>query len=425
MAASHGEVEAILGPLFRRSAGRIVAALVQALGAGRLDLAEEVVQEAMLEALRRWPYKGIPDNPAGWLYRVARNRALDALRRNATLHGRLEGLPADDLHGSGDPAVEDPLGDAELTLVFLCCHPAVPPVSQVALTLKVACGFDASEIAAALLVKPIAVRQRIVRAKRRLREPDISFELPPPDALPARLPPVLRVLYLVFNEGYWSHGADDLVRPELCGEAIRLGELLARAPETEDPEVHALLALFWFQASRLAARENGSADLVLLEDQDRSRWDADAIARGLRHLDLAASGESLTPYHLEAGIAACHAVAPSVEETDWARILDLYDHLAARTPTPVVVLNRAVALSMVEGPERGLESLEALADGARMRGYPLFPATRAELLARSGEPRAAAAAYREALAATDSGVLRRFLEGRLAGLDGVTTTPAT
>ena len=419
MAASRGEVEALLGPLFRRSAGRIVAALTRALGPARLDLAEEVVQEAMLEALRRWPYKGIPDNPAGWLYRVARNRALDALRKDATLRGRLEALPADDLGGGGDSTVADPLRDAELTLVFLCCHPAVPPLSQVALTLRIASGFDAAEIGAALLVEPTAVRQRIVRAKRRLRDPDISFDLPPPDALPDRLPPVLRVLYLVFNEGYWAHGGEDLVRPELCGEAIRLAELLARAPETERPEVHALLALFWLQSSRLAAREDGTTGLVLLEDQDRRRWDAGAVARGLGHLDRAASGDSLTTYHLEAGIAACHAVAPSVGETDWARILELYDQLVARAPTPIVLLNRAVALAMVEGPERGLESLERLADRSRLRGYPLLPATRAELLARAGKPDAAAAAYREALAATRSGVQRRFLEGRLAAVEGL------
>lgn len=424
MPDSHGEVEALLGPLFRRSAGRIVAALTRALGPERLDLAEEVVQEAMLEALRRWPYKGIPDNPAGWLYRVARNRALDALRRNATLSRRLEALPADDLHGGGETPVADPLLDAELRLVFLCCHPAVPPVSQVALTLGIASGFDAPEIAAALLMKPTAVRQRIVRAKRRLREPDISFELPPPEALPERLPPVLRVLYLVFNEGYWAHGGEDLVRPELCGEAIRLAGLLARAPETERPEVHALLALFWLQSSRLEAREDGSAGLVLLEDQDRTRWDPLAVARGLRHLDRAASGDRLTTYHLEAGIAACHAVAPSVEETDWPRILYLYDRLAAQSPTPIVLLNRAVALAMVEGPERGLESLERLAGRPRLRRYPLLPATRAELLARAGDRAAAAAAYGEALAGTRSGVQRRFLEDRLAGLGEAMDPPA-
>lgn len=420
MSESRGEVEALLGPLFRRSAGRIVAALTRALGPERLDLAEEMVQEAMLEALRRWPYKGIPDNPAGWLYRVARNRALDALRRNATLSRRLEALPPDDLHVGGEAPVADPLRDAELRLVFLCCHPAVPPLSQVALTLTIASGFNASEIAAALLAKPAAVRQRIVRAKRRLREADIPFELPPPEALPERLSPVLRVLYLVFNEGYWAHGGEDLVRPELCGEAIRLGELLARASETERPEVHALLALFWLQASRLAAREDGPGGLVLLEDQDRSRWDAGAIARGLRHLDRAASGESLTTYHLEAGIAACHAVAPSAEATDWPRVLELYDELAARAPTPIVLLNRAVAVAMVDGPDRGVESLDRLAGRPGLRHYPLFPATRAELLARAGRPEAAAIAYREALAATRSGVQRRFLERRLAGVEAAT-----
>jgi len=425
MTPADGVVGTLLEPVFRRSAGRIVAALTRALGPERLDLAEEVVQEALLEALRRWPYAGVPENPAGWLYRVARNRALDALRRDATLRRRLESLPPDDEPGGARFAAADPFEDAELRLVFLCCHPDIPPLSQVALTLKIASGFDVSEIAAALLVDRTAVEQRIVRAKRRLREPDISFDLPPTEALPARLPPVLRVLYLLFNEGYCAHAGEDLVRPELCGEAIRLAEILAAALEGERPELHALLALFWLQSSRLRAREDGSEGLVLLEDQDRGRWDAGAIGRGLRHLEQAATGETLTAYHLEAGIAACHAVARSVEETDWPRILELYDHLAAVAPTPIVLLNRAVAVSMVAGPEAGIATLDRLAGRSRLRRYHLLPATRAELLVRAGRREAAADAYREALSVTRSAVQRRFLERRLADLDEVRSPPPT
>ena len=418
-----GEVGLLVEHLFRRSAGRIVATLTRALGPGRLDLAEEAVQDALLRALQAWPHQGVPRNPEGWLFRVAHNRALDLLRRASTAERHAEaerdgGAGAGPNGGLADSVVAfvdaaDPFGDDELAMVFLCCHPRIPHESRVALTLKTVGGLSVDEIAAAFLAEKAAIAQRLVRAKRVLREGDVTFELPPASELPARLDAVLQVLYLLFNEGYAAHSGEALVRRELCGEAIRLAELLAAHETTSRPEVHALLALMLLQASRLPAREAPDGTLLLLEQQDRTLWDRSAIAAGMRHLDRAAGGDTLTVYHVGAGIASCHALAPRYEDTDWRQVLDLYDVLEALNPTPVVRLNRAVAVAMVHGPARGLEELYRLEGEPALRNYCLFPATIADLLLRTGERQEAALHYRRALGLARTPPERLFLEQRL------------
>jgi RNA polymerase sigma-70 factor (ECF subfamily) len=397
--------------LFRRSAGRMVAALARTLGTEHLDLAEEVVQEALLRALQRWPHEGVPQNPEGWLYRVARNLALDRGRRSATLASKLDLLAAEipDAGSLAEPALDD-----ELALIFLCCHPALSEESQVALVLKTAGGFSVEEIAAGFLARPTAVAQRLVRARETLRRAGAQVELPPDQELPGRLDAVLRAVYLMFNEGYSAHAGPTTVRAELCGEAIRLAELLAASPVTERPDVHALLALLCFQASRLPARADDDGALVLLAEQDRTRWDRGLIARGFRALERAAAGETLSTYHLDAGIAAAHAAAPTFAGTDWRGILDLYDQLLALHPSPIVALNRAVALAEVHGPAAALEALERAADAPQLSRYYLLPATRAALLERLGRRTEATTEYRKALALAGTEQERRWIERRIA-----------
>lgn len=399
--------------LFRRSAGRIVALLTRILGPGQLSLAEDAVQDAMLKALQTWPYQGIPRNPAGWLYRVARNRAFDETRRSATLTRKLAGALRDT--GSAGPLGDDAFDD-QLTMMFLSCHPALTGPMRVGLTLKVVAGFGTGEIAAAFLVPRATVQQRLVRARRILRETGARFAMPPDRDLPARLDDVLTVLYLTFNEGYAASTGDAPVRAELCGEAIRLASALAEHPLTDRPVVHALLALMYFQSSRLEARTDEMGRLVLLDDQDRSRWDRRAIMRGLRHLERAASGSTLTGYHLEAGIASCHAIAPSAAATDWRQILDYYDRLLDLEPSPIVRLNRAVAVARVSGPAAGLEELRGLERHRSMRRYHLLPAVRAWLLEQAGRRRAAAAAWRRAITLARTGPEQALLRRRLRSL---------
>ena len=401
--------------LFRESAGRLVAALTRALGTEYLSLAEDAVQDALLRALQTWPYHGVPDNPVGWLFRVARNRALDDVRRSATLARKLDAATLEPVPSRDATGV---FADDELTMMFLTCHPALTEPMRVGLTLKIVAGFGVDEIAAAFLARRATVQQRLVRAKRILREQAVPFTMPEDRDVPARLGDVLGVLYLVFNEGYSASTGDALVRTELCAEAIRLGAGLVGHPLTDRPELHALLALLYLQASRLPARTDDVGTLVLLEDQDRTRWDRRAIVQGLHHLDRAAAGETLTAWHLEAGIASCHAVAAGVAETDWPTILDHYDRLFELKPSPVVRLNRAVAVAMVRGPLAGIAELDGLEHDRSMRAYHLLPAVRARLLERAGRPRDAARAYRRATALARTGPERAFLIHRLARLGG-------
>ncbi|KZB85004.1 RNA polymerase sigma factor [Amycolatopsis regifaucium] len=390
--------------LFRHSAGRIVATLARALGSERLDLAEEAVADALEQALRSWPQCGVPDNPQGWLFRAAWNRAMDVVRRERTLRALLPHLVELDGYDV------DRRTDDELVLMLLCCHPALPTVSQVALTLKTVGGLGVNEIAAALLTKPATVAQRLVRAKRWLRQSGKPLTLPGPDALESRVDSVLAVLYLLFNEGYDATTGEVAVRGELCGEAIRLGRLLLAEPKTDLPRVRALVSLMLLQASRLPARVDRDGDLLLLDEQDRDRWDHPMIAEGTRLFGLACTGPETSAYHVEAAIAVCHSTA---SPPDWRRIVGLYDDLLALRPSPVARLNRAIALSMVDGAFAGIAELEALE--ADLPDYTLLPAVLGALWLRAGDPARAAGHYRRALALPCSEPQRRFLTRRLAG----------
>jgi RNA polymerase sigma-70 factor (ECF subfamily) len=404
----------------------MLATLARIFGLQDWDLAEEAVQEAMLQALRTWPFQGIPANPRAWLGEVARNKALDLLRRRA-LERRREGevekrlrereaALADCAFGEGR---EDP-GDDQLAMMFACCHPALTPPARVALTLKAVGGFSAAEIARGFLAEEAAVAQRLVRAKRFIQEQGIALKLPADDdVLPARLDSVLQAIYLLFNEGYLSHQGEELVRQELCAEAIRMCGLLLTHTTTAKPNVHALYALLCLQAARLPARVDSQGDLLLLAEQDRTLWDQELLACGFAHLDLAAEGEELSPYHLQAGIAAVHAAACSYETTDWAQLLAWYDELLAAEPTPVAALNRAIVLSMVEGPAAGLQALDPLRNEPALRRYYLLPAARADMLRRLGRGSEAADCYLQALEERCTEPERRFLVKRLNALKGV------
>ncbi len=406
-----------LDGLFRAQYGQLVATLTRTLGAARLDLVEDATQEALLRALRVWPHRGVPDNPAGWLFRVARNGALDALRRERALADKLPTLTAAlaalPEPGVGDDTDDEQLRDDQLWLLFGCCHPALAPEAQVALTLKALAGFGTPEIARAFLTAETTIAQRLVRAKRTIRARDLSFALPTAEALPARLDAVLATLYLLFNEGYTAHRGAALTRVEPCAEAIRLGTILAAAPVGDQPRVHALLALFLLLAARLPARTAADGALLTLAEQDRARWDRALLAAGLRALDRAAGGATLTAYHLQAEIAACHATAPTYAATDWRRILAAYDALLRRDPSPLVRLNRAVAVAELDGPAAALAAIAPLLHETSLTRYPLLHATRADFLRRLGRTAEAHAAYTAALALTTNGAERQFLIRRV------------
>ncbi len=413
------EVHALVDHLFRHHAAAMLSALSRRLGLENLELAEEVVQDAMLQALRLWPHHGIPENPRGWLTQVARNKALDLVRRRSVFRRKQRALEERavveaELAQLGLPEdAGDPFGDDQLAMIFACNHPALASEARVALTLKAACGFSVPEIARAFLTPEATIAQRIVRAKRLIREQDVTLALPEPDQLPSRLDSVLQVIYLLFNEGYAAHRGDALIRQDLCGEAIWLADRLAHRPETALPKSHALLALMLLQASRLPARQDEAGELVLLADQDRSLWDAALIHRGLRHLGHASEGDEMTVYHLQAGIAAVHAVAPDHASTDWPGVLSLYDSLCAVADSPVVALNRAVALAMVAGPAVALAAIDAIHDLRTLERYALLHATRADLLLTLGRRDEAESAYCAALESICSEPARRFLERRL------------
>ncbi|MCO5171708.1 MAG: RNA polymerase subunit sigma [Planctomycetes bacterium] len=411
------DVPGLVDHLFRREAGRLVAALTRALGPEHLDLAEDVVHEAMLAALRTWPVRGLPDDPVAWLARAARNRALDQVRHRAMTERTAEAV-ARRLAPRDDPAADDGPPDDVLRMLFMGCHPALPREGRLALTLKAVAGLGVGEIARAFLLTPDAVAQRLVRTKRLVRELGLAFELPPAAELPARLDAVLEVLYALFNEGHVAHAGEDLVRPDLCDDALRLAGLLTALPATDRPEVHAALALMHLVRARQPARTGPAGELVPLAEQDRARWDRNHLARGLRHLARSAAGDVLTRYHLEAEIAACHATAPSDAATDWPRVLDRYDALLALAPSPVVALNRAVALSRVRGPAAAIAEVERLRADPALARYHLLPATLGALWDQAGRPDRAAPLYDEALALPCTAPERRLLEARLAASGG-------
>ncbi|HKQ76783.1 MAG TPA: sigma-70 family RNA polymerase sigma factor [Blastocatellia bacterium] len=412
---SSDQIHQSVDHLFRHRAGQMIATLTRIFGIERLDQVEDAVQDAMVRALRLWPYQGAPDNPSAWLIQVAKNLMLDKLRRDSRLTETTDEIeiPRD---GESGAAFANEIRDDQLRMIFTCCHPMIPEDGQIALTLKTVGGFSVSEIARAFLAQEPSVAKTIVRAKQRLREFDIKLEMPAPDKLPSRLESALKVIYLMFNEGYSALEGEELVRTDLCHEAIRLCELLAGHPVTEAPKVHALAALLLFQAARLTARSDAAGELLLLSEQDRSLWDRAMIKRGLYQLRKSASGDEISDYHLESEIASCHTLAESFETTDWPRVLHCYEELLNRKPSPVVALNRIVAIAKVQGIEAGLLELDKLEEDRRMLNYYPFYAARGELLREAGRKSEAIDAYQKALSLTSSEPVRRFLMKRIAAL---------
>jgi RNA polymerase sigma-70 factor (ECF subfamily) len=393
---------------------RVFATLIRLLG--DFDLAEEAMHDAFAAAVEQWPREGVPANPRAWLVSTGRFKAIDAMRRRSRFEATLAELAArlDRAESAPAAAPGDEVEDDRLRLIFTCCHPALPSHVQVALTLREVCGLTTEEIASAFLTAPSAIAQRIVRGKAKIREARIPYEVPTRDELPGRLDSVLSVIYLVFNEGYSATSGESLTRPDLSGEAIRLGRLLVEL--LPDPEAMGLLALMVLQESRRVARASPSGDLILLEDQDRSLWDATLIAEGQALVErLLGSGE-VGAYALQAAIAAVHAEAPTAAATDWTRIAALYDLLTRAEPSPVVELNRAVAVAMRDGPMAGLEIIEAILDRGELAGYHLAHAARADLYRRLGKAAQARESYRRALDLAKQKPERRFLERRLREL---------
>jgi len=409
---SSDQIRQSVDHLFRHRAGQMIATLTRIFGIERLDQVEDAVQDAIVRALRSWPYQGAPDNPSAWLIQVAKNRMLDQLRRDSRVTEAADEIKIP-TGGEADAAFANEIRDDQLRMIFTCCHPLIPEDGQIALTLKIVGGFSVSEIARAFLAREPSVTKTIVRAKQRLREFDVKLAMPAPDKLPARLDSVLKVIYLMFNEGYSALEGEELVRTDLCHEAIRLCELLAGHPVTGAPKVHALGALLLFQGARLAARCDAAGELLLLSEQDRSLWDRAMIKGGLRHLRKSASGDEVSDYHLEAEIAACHALAQSFEDTDWPRVLDSYEELLKRKPSPVVALNRIVALAKVDGVDAGLAELNKLSEIRALRNYCPFYAARGELLREAGNRSEAIDSYQKALGLTSSEPVRRFLMKRI------------
>jgi RNA polymerase sigma-70 factor (ECF subfamily) len=418
-------VSQLLEHLFRHESGKMVATLTRIFGIEHWNLAEDVVQEALSRALQTWPYRGVPDNPSAWIMRASRNLALDVIRRQKTFRAKEDEIAwLIERDGSaGDAAVfsENEIADDRLRMMFVCSHPVIPAEAQVALALKTLCGFSITEISRAFLTTEAAIAKRLTRAKQKIQEARIPFEIPAGEELARRLDSVLQSVYLLFNEGYKASGGDKLVREDLCKEAIHLGELLAQHPAGDRPQTHALLALMLLNAARLAARQDNDGNLVRLEEQDRTRWDQPMIERGMSHLRESASGEAMTEYHLQAGIAACHATAKDYSLTDWGRILSLYDRLMEFDDSPVVALNRAVAIANVQGPRAGLKAVRAIRGQKKLESYYLFYAVAGELEMRLDNREAAAQEFRKAFELAQTKSERAFLLRRLqACADGGT-----
>lgn len=400
-----------------------MAILARRFGAGRLQLAEDVVQDALVRAMQVWPYTGVPDNPSAWLLQTARRRAFDTLRHDRVLTKKAPAIApliedcARDALAVPPPQFEDEIADSQLRMMFVCCQPSLPADAQVALVLKTLCGFGEREIAAAFLASEAAITKKLVRARKLLRDAGVAVEVPPAAKLAPRVATVLTALYLLFSEGYKSSHGDALLREDLCAEAIRLGELLAAHPLGQRPETHALLALMYFNQARLAGRTDDTGALLRLAEQDRSRWSRADIQRGMVHLGESAEGTQLTRYHLEAGIAACHCLAPSYAETDWARILELYEHLREIADSPIVALNRAIAVAQVHGAAAGLDALTKIPGRRTLEKYHLYHAALGQLQLECGRHTDAVAALRKAQALATNAAERELLTAKLSALE--------
>jgi RNA polymerase sigma-70 factor (ECF subfamily) len=426
----HDQIRALLDSLYRVDSGRILATLIRLLG--DFDLAEEAMHEAFAAALSLWPTSGVPGNPRPWLISTARFKAIDTLRRRARFdasqdelarHLEAQSISAERSNKNAEDSLEESLEDDRLRLIFTCCHPSLAPDARVALTLREVCGLTTEEIAKAFLTVPRTLAQRIVRAKAKIRETPIPYEVPTPQELPERLGAVLQVIYLVFNEGYSAAAGAEVTRAELTGEAIRLGRLLTELqpePEVMGAEVMGLLALMLLQESRHAARTSPTGELILLENQDRSLWNKEQIAEGVALLEKALkSGQKsrrLGSYTLQAAIAAVHAEAESVALTDWRQIVAIYDQLVRIQPSPVVQLNRAVAIAMRDGPEAGLAHIDAVLEHGELANYYLAHSARADMYRRLGRTAEARASYEKALALTQQEPERQFLQERIRQL---------
>jgi len=396
----------------------MMATLARIFGVEHLTLAEDVVQEALARALQTWPFYGVPENPSAWIMRASRNLALDVVRRAKVFRDK-EAEIIHSMEGTAPRAeifTEQEIADDRLRLMFVCCHPLVPEEAQAALALKILCGFSITEISRAFLTTEAAIAKRLTRARQKIRESHIPFEIPTGPELARRLDGVLRSIYLLFNEGYNASSGERLIREEICREAIRLAGLLVEHPVGRQPKTHALLALMLLNSARFPARTDEEGNLLLLQDQDRTQWDRATIARGMHHFAQSAAGEEISEYHLQAGIAACHCAAKDYASTDWKQILSFYDALVPFDHSPVAALNRAVAVANLRGPDAGLEAIAAMRDRDKLSSYYLLHAVTGELESRRNRGETAARHFQEALRLTESRSERAFLEKKLLSL---------
>jgi RNA polymerase sigma factor (sigma-70 family) len=415
---SSNEVTTIAENLFRHESGRLISVLTRIFGSDRLHLAEDVVQEALIRALQTWPYYGIPQNPVAWITQTAKNLAIDLIRREKRFHDKQPEILRM-IEESVDPlqATDSGMHDERLQLIFVCCHPAIAQEAQIALALKTLCGFNAIEIAKAFLTTEAAINKRLVRARQSIRRLKIQFEIPEGAELAERLDAVLQTLYLLFNEGYKVSTGDNLIREDFCFEAIRLASMLAEHPAGNRPQTYALLALMLLNAARLPSRVDATGNLLRLQEQDRSSWDQAMIARAILCLSKSASGEELTTYHLQATIAAVHCAAADYASTDWKQILSLYDQLVLLEDSPIVALNRAVAVAEVYGPEAGIEAIEAIPKSAKLNSYYLYYAILGEFESQLGDFPKAADHLRKAHRLTNVKSERMLLAKKLKEID--------
>jgi len=411
------EVSGVVEHLFRHEAGKMIAILTRIFGVEHLSLAEDVVQEALARALQTWPFYGVPKNPSAWIMRASRNLALDVVRRRKIFQSKQaeiihlmdrEGIAPDEAIFSGEE-----ISDDRLRMMFVCCHPVIPAEARVALALKTLCGFSVTEISRAFLTTDAAIAKRLTRAKQKIREAQIPFEIPAGEELTQRLDSVLHSLYLLFNEGYKASSGNKLVREELCHEAIRLASLLAEHPAGNRPKTHALLALMLLNTARISTRQDGEGNLLRLNEQNRTQWDQSMIARGMFHLTRSADGDEISEYHLQAGIAACHTSARHYQSTDWRQILSLYDRLVELDGSPVVALNRAIVVANINGPKAGLEAVSAIGDLEKLNSYYLLYAVLGEFEMRLNRPQAAAKQFRKSFELAETKSERAFLFKRL------------